>query len=191
MGFTLDTPEGKGYFGYSSTIKLPDESSLTFVKLDFFRKYKKVFDYFNQQLQLQGDFWCSQIFNIPPTRERLESLYPHVKKNFPQIFEKMCDNWISLHKECGLNCAVRIYHGKNIISRGKIITGCTDPSKADEGTIRKVFSDDSLEKARMVSRAVRNVFHCSGSSEESKNEKEILLGNIYNFRWTYFPMNKE
>jgi len=66
-----------------------------------------------------------------------------------------------------------VLEGENAIKRTREITGATDPSKAANGTIRGDLSDDSGEKADREGRAIRNLVHASGTSEEA--EKEIKL----------------
>ncbi len=72
---------------------------------------------------------------------------------------------------------VTIYHGEKIIQRIRKVLGDTDPQKAAEGTIRRVFSNDSLEEAIKYTKYVNNVMHSSGNVKEA--EKEIELWSRY------------
>ena len=66
-----------------------------------------------------------------------------------------------------------IIEGEDAVAHVRKITGATDPSKADKGTIRGDLGIDSQEKADQESRAIQNLVHASGTSEEA--EKEISL----------------
>lgn len=60
--------------------------------------------------------------------------------------------------------------GVHAIDMVRKIVGHTLPSKADMGTIRGDFSVDSPALANSNKRALRNIVHASGNSEEAKNE---------------------
>ena len=66
-----------------------------------------------------------------------------------------------------------IITGDNAIQRVRQITGYTDPTAADKGTIRGDFGQDSILVANREGRPVRNLIHASGNREEA--EKEIAL----------------
>ncbi len=66
-----------------------------------------------------------------------------------------------------------ILEGENAINRAREITGYTDPSKADKGTIRGDFGEDNILDANRDNRPVRNIIHASGNTEEA--EREIAL----------------
>lgn len=52
----------------------------------------------------------------------------------------------------------------------KKITGGTEPSTSDVGTIRGDYTIDSYEHAGVSMRAVRNLLHCSENVEEAERE---------------------
>lgn len=66
--------------------------------------------------------------------------------------------------------------GENIIARMRSLLGATEPISAQEGTIRRMFSDDSFEQALRENRAVRNVAHCSEDKQEA--EREIAVWGL-------------
>lgn len=66
-----------------------------------------------------------------------------------------------------------ILEGKDAVALTRKITGATDPSKAEKGTIRGDMGIDSQEKADKEDRAIENLVHASGTKEEA--EKEIRL----------------
>jgi nucleoside-diphosphate kinase len=58
-------------------------------------------------------------------------------------------------------------HGENAVLRNREIMGATDPAKAAEGTIRKLFGDNVGE----------NAVHGSDSPESAKRELGIFFKN--------------
>lgn len=58
-------------------------------------------------------------------------------------------------------------HGENAITRNREIMGATDPGKAAEGTIRKLFGDSVGE----------NAVHGSDSPESAKRELKIFFSD--------------
>lgn len=60
--------------------------------------------------------------------------------------------------------------GEDAINVVRKITGYTDPSTAEKGTIRGDFGVDSIRKSAEEGRAVENLIHASGNSEEAKYE---------------------
>ena len=62
--------------------------------------------------------------------------------------------------------------GEDAIKEVRRITGYTDPSTADKGTVRGDLGVDSIAKSTDESRAVENLIHASGNPEE---EAELAL----------------
>ncbi len=71
-----------------------------------------------------------------------------------------------------------VLEGENAIQKVRDITGFTDPAKADKGTIRGDFGQDSIVKANSEKRAVANLVHASGSREEAEREIKLWFGEI-------------
>ena len=69
--------------------------------------------------------------------------------------------------------AAFVLEGKNAVEVARKVTGATDPSKADKGTIRGDLGTDIQEKANREKRAIQNLVHASGTRDEA--EKEIRL----------------
>lgn len=63
-----------------------------------------------------------------------------------------------------------VLEGENAVKKVREITGFTDPSKAEKGTIRGDLGIDMIEKANKERRATENLVHASGSLEEAENE---------------------
>ena len=74
--------------------------------------------------------------------------------------------------------------GINAVGIVRKITGSTEPLSSDVGTIRGDFTIDSYEVADVDNRAVRNLIHASGSSEEAEKEINIWFQpeEIINYR---------
>lgn len=66
-----------------------------------------------------------------------------------------------------------VLEGEDAVSLARKITGFTDPSTAEKGTIRGDLGTDSILKANTEQRPVYNLLHASGSEVEA--EKEIKL----------------
>ncbi|MEX0918025.1 MAG: nucleoside-diphosphate kinase [Candidatus Paceibacterota bacterium] len=66
-----------------------------------------------------------------------------------------------------------IWEGNQAIAVIKKITGTTEPSTSDVGTLRGDYTVDSYAHSSYENRAVRNLIHCS--DEPSEAEREIAL----------------
>ncbi|NKQ38496.1 MAG: nucleoside-diphosphate kinase [Methanosarcinales archaeon] len=66
-----------------------------------------------------------------------------------------------------------VWQGNKAVPIIRKITGSTEPTTSDIGTIRGDFTLDSYELADIDNRAVRNLVHASGTPEEA--EKEINI----------------
>ncbi|MFA4999525.1 MAG: nucleoside-diphosphate kinase [Parcubacteria group bacterium] len=77
-----------------------------------------------------------------------------------------------------------VWQGAGAVNIIRKITGATEPLSSDVGTIRGDFTIDSYDLADIDGRAVRNLLHASGSTEEA--EKEIALWfkseELYDYR---------
>lgn len=65
---------------------------------------------------------------------------------------------------------VMVWQGAHAVAIVRKITGGTEPLTSDVGTIRGDFMLDSYVMADTDGRAVRNLIHASGSTEEAKSE---------------------
>ena len=66
-----------------------------------------------------------------------------------------------------------VWEGNSAAAVVKKITGDTEPSTSDVGTIRGDLTVDSYTIAAVDDRAVRNLIHCSENVEEAKREIAI------------------
>ncbi len=63
-----------------------------------------------------------------------------------------------------------VWEGNQAAAVVKKITGDTEPATSDVGTIRGDLTVDSYNISAVDDRAVRNLIHCSDSSDEAKRE---------------------
>ena len=71
-----------------------------------------------------------------------------------------------------------IIEGEDAIKKVRAITGYTDPSAADKGTIRGDMGIDSILAANKEKRPVRNLIHASGNKEEAEQEIALWLSEM-------------
>lgn len=69
-----------------------------------------------------------------------------------------------------------VLEGEDAVAKVRKITGFTDPSTAEKGTIRADLGTDSILKANQDERPVFNLIHASGNPEEAKAEIELWFG---------------
>ena len=63
------------------------------------------------------------------------------------------------------DCVIQVLEGDDVVSKYRELMGATDPSKAEEGTLRKM-DGVSIDK---------NSVHGSDSSENAKKEMEFFF----------------
>ena len=66
-----------------------------------------------------------------------------------------------------------VLEGEDSIQTVRKITGFTDPLRAEKGTIRGDWGEDSIEKANEEKRATKNLVHASGNKEEADVEIKL------------------
>lgn len=71
-----------------------------------------------------------------------------------------------------------VLEGEDAVNLVRKITGFTDPSVADKGTIRGDLGEDSILKANSEHRPVYNLVHASGNPEEAEAEIKLWFGNV-------------
>lgn len=69
-----------------------------------------------------------------------------------------------------------ILEGEDAVSMARKITGFTDPSTAEKGTIRGDLGTDSILLANKEERPAYNLIHASGSIEEAEKEIKLWFG---------------
>ena len=66
-----------------------------------------------------------------------------------------------------------VLEGKDAIALTRTIAGHTIPAKADSGTIRGDYSDDTALKANSEGRSIKNLVHASGDKTEAEFEIKL------------------
>jgi nucleoside-diphosphate kinase len=69
-----------------------------------------------------------------------------------------------------------VIEGINAVKVVRKIVGTTEPKGADVGTIRGDFAHISYEHADKKGKAIENLIHASGNSEEAKQEVNLWFG---------------
>lgn len=69
-----------------------------------------------------------------------------------------------------------ILQGEEAIPTVRKITGFTDPTKAEKGTIRGDLGEDSILAANSEGRPVYNLVHASGNEKEAEKEIKVWFG---------------
>lgn len=92
--------------------------------------------------------------------------------------EKIGESLLEWSREfiTGKRLVATILEGENAIEKVRKIVGYTDPIKAEKGTIRGDFADDSIAKANMEKRKVRNLVHAADSVESAEKEIKLWFG---------------
>lgn len=69
-----------------------------------------------------------------------------------------------------------VLEGEDAIARARKVSGFTDPTQADKGTIRGDLGNDSIAKANSENRPTKNLIHASGNPEEAAKEIPLWFG---------------
>ena len=80
--------------------------------------------------------------------------------------------WLRRYVSRGPVIAIRI-GGEEAIGVVRGVTGYTDPTVAEKGTIRGDYGVDSLKRSTEEGRACENLVHASGNADEAKAELEL------------------
>lgn len=80
--------------------------------------------------------------------------------------------WLREYVKRGPVIALK-FGGEDAIKVVRWVTGFTDPSTAEKGTIRGELGVDSLKKATEERRSCENLVHASGNAEEARRELSL------------------
>lgn len=69
-----------------------------------------------------------------------------------------------------------VLEGEDAVALARKITGFTDPTLAEKGTIRGDLGTDNILDANREERPVYNLIHASGSEEEAEKEIKLWFG---------------
>lgn len=102
-----------------------------------------------------------------------------VKKDFgsddPTEVGKIIKKWLVEYMVSG-PVVPMVVEGNEAIAIIRKLVGNTLPAKADAGTIRGRFANDSSDNANEEGRCVRNLVHASGNKEEAEYEIGLWFG---------------
>lgn len=147
------------------------EKTLVFTKPGNFEEHLKIFTCFEGLLKgnlLKEDFTKTILVYVNPVPEEL------IKEHYENISKlPIYEPTIRAFLESKEGIVLRVYEGVNIIARGRRANGHTDPQKAEKGTVRQIFSNDSLKSAWDEVRYLNNVFHASSSVSGSARERRV------------------
>jgi nucleoside-diphosphate kinase len=105
---------------------------------------------------------------VLPNREHLHHHYEGISKMATRWGETALNNLIEYMMQ-GPVVAV-VFEGVEAIAVVRKITGPTDPSKAEMGTIRGDYSHVSFGYVNSKSVGMANLIHASGNAEEARQE---------------------
>lgn len=96
---------------------------------------------------------------------------------------KMVADWNLAFLTSGPVVAI-LLEGVHAVNNVRKIVGNTLPTFADSGTIRGMYSVDSPLRANETKRAVHNLIHASGNTEEAEFERQLWFKEkeIYKYR---------
>jgi nucleoside diphosphate kinase len=148
------------------------EETLTIIKPGNFKYCLEIFECLDDwMIKLGGDFSRTRpvhLYKVP--EDIIREHYKHI--SIYSIYEPTIKAFV----ESKDGIVLIVYRGKNVIQRGRTAIGDKDPQKAEQGTIRQIFSNDSLEKAKKEVRYLNNVIH---ASDEDNAKREIRLWGDY------------
>jgi nucleoside-diphosphate kinase len=116
----------------------------------------------------EGGLKVTDMKMATPTKEFVKTHY--AMHNDKPFFSLLVDYLADRH------VVAMVLEGKDAVAHVRKIVGATDPSKADEGTIRGDLGNDSREKADQEHRSIYNLIHASGTREEAEAELKLWFG---------------
>ncbi|MFH0906737.1 MAG: nucleoside-diphosphate kinase [bacterium] len=162
----LIKPDGVQRSLIGEIIKRYEQTGLKLVGLKFFIPNKELI----KKHYLACDTWLESVGQKAKDayiKKGLNPPFDNVKKCGERVLEKL-----KLYLSSGPVIAM-VWQGNEAVGVIRKITGGTEPLTSDVGTIRGDLTLDSYLLADTDDRAVRNLIHASGSSEEA--EKEIKI----------------
>ena len=158
------------------------EKTLTFTKPGNFEYCLEIFECLDDSLG--RDFAKTVPIHLTLVPEEL------IREHYKNIKGKLFYEWtIQAFLKSKDGIVFRGYEGYNIVSRMRKAAGHTDPQKAKSGTVRTIFSNDSLEVAFREKRYLNNVIHCSSSVEDA--QRELRLWGEYIDKLKFIRIEKD
>ncbi len=90
---------------------------------------------------------------------------------------------LATYMTCGPVLAL-VIQGNYSIATVKKLTGATESTTSDVGTIRGDFTNETYEHCAVTNRAIRNLLHCSENVEDAEREIKVWFKpeEIINYR---------
>lgn len=142
------------------------EKTLTFTKPGNFGYCLEIFECLEDFLG--RDFDKTVPVHLSPVPEKLIREHYYNLREMP-----FYEGTIKAFLESEQGIVLRVYEGYNIINMVREAVGETDPQKAKQGSVRQIFSHDSLEIAFREKRYLNNVIHASSSVEDAQRELRL------------------
>jgi nucleoside-diphosphate kinase len=113
-------------------------------------------------------FSIKDLRSVKLNKEIMEKFYSHLKPKLnPELFDNISE-WM-----CSERVFIGVFEREDAVAKAREICGDTDPSKAEEGTIR-AMSADKLEERAALNLPTRNLIHASASREDAEREISIF-----------------
>jgi nucleoside-diphosphate kinase len=108
-----------------------------------------------------------------------------ILKHYHEVIERFGEGFkeavISSYAGKGMIPILLSQESTNAIANSRALTGETDPSKAEKGTIRGDYGDDTMEAANLENRSCNNLIHCSDSEASLLEEAKLWFGEGLDF----------
>ncbi|HLD84008.1 MAG TPA: nucleoside-diphosphate kinase [archaeon] len=105
-------------------------------------------------------------------RKEMDAVPALLKQHYSAHIQKVFYPSLEKFMSSGLVVAI-IFEGKDAVAVAREVTGATDPSKAEKGTVRADFGDMKLPDD---DRIMKNLVHASATKEEAENEIKLWFG---------------
>ena len=119
----------------------------------------------------------NKTLNASKENNKIDEMKKIFRTEDPRKIGKMLRDFMINFITSGTVVAI-VLEGEDAVQKVRDVTGFTDPPRAEKGTIRGDFGEDSIVKANFEKRAVANLVHASGSREEAKREIKLWFGEL-------------
>jgi nucleoside-diphosphate kinase len=105
------------------------------------------------------------------TKELILAHYDEVIRNNPSI--PLAEMFLKEYVGQTITALELSSSNPNFIQDVRTYLGATDPAKADPGSLRGRYGEDSMAKAMEEGRTVKNLLHASDSAEAAERELNL------------------
>jgi nucleoside-diphosphate kinase len=121
----------------------------------------------------KDDAWCEEKGNL--TIKNLKEKGEEPKKTALEYGRDIMEGNVAFMTSSPV--VAMVLEGNHAVGIVKKIVGSTEPMSSDVGTIRGDMTLDSYSLANADGRAVRNLIHCSDSTEEAEREIKVWFSD--------------